>query len=138
MKNNILSDEFKFLITCCKIKYSENDISFIESYLNSQNIQYDDLIKLALAHRIIPLVYKSLNKLQMEKNIKKEKQSIEFLFANLKSLYLQIAKQNMLMSAELIRIIKLLKNNHINALVIKGPALSQMAYGDITLRQYGI
>lgn len=137
IENNIFSDEFKFLIICCKIKYSENDISFIESYLNSQNIRYDDLIKLALAHRIIPLVYKSLNKLQKEKSITKGKQSIELLFANLKSLYLQIAKQNMLMSAELIRIVKLLKNNNINALVIKGPALSQMAYGDITLRQYG-
>ena len=31
---------------------------------------------------------------------------------------------------------KLLKENQIEALAFKGPALSQMAYGDITLRQY--
>ena len=42
----------------------------------------------------------------------------------------------MLMSAELIKIMKLLKENQIEALAFKGPALSQMAYGDITLRQY--
>jgi len=42
----------------------------------------------------------------------------------------------MLMSAELIRIMKLLEENDIDALAFKGPALAQMAYGDITLRQY--
>ncbi len=40
------------------------------------------------------------------------------------------------MSAELIRIMKLLETNGIEALAFKGPALAQMAYGDITLRQY--
>ena len=42
----------------------------------------------------------------------------------------------MLMSAELIRIMKLLEKNDIKALAFKGPVLSQMVYGDITLRQY--
>jgi hypothetical protein len=41
------------------------------------------------------------------------------------------------MSAELIRIMKLLEDNGIEALAFKGPTLAQMAYGDITLRQYG-
>ena len=58
------------------------------------------------------------------------------LLADLKSAYLKIARRNMLMSAELIRIIKLLEKNSIEALAFKGPVLSQMAYGDITLRQY--
>jgi len=43
----------------------------------------------------------------------------------------------MLMSAELLRIMKLLESNGIEALVFKGPALAQMAYGDITMRQFG-
>ena len=42
----------------------------------------------------------------------------------------------MLMSAELIRIMKLLEENGIEALAFKGPTLAQAAYGDITLRQY--
>jgi hypothetical protein len=40
------------------------------------------------------------------------------------------------MSAELIRIMKLLEDNGIEALAFKGPTLAQMAYGNITLRQY--
>lgn len=41
------------------------------------------------------------------------------------------------MTAELIRIMKLLEDNGIKALAFKGPTLAQVAYGDITLRQYG-
>ena len=49
---------------------------------------------------------------------------------------MDIVKQNMLMTAELIKIMKLLEENGIEAISFKGPLLSQMAYGDITLRQY--
>jgi len=47
-----------------------------------------------------------------------------------------IAQKNMLMSAELIKVMKLLKENNIEAIAFKGPTLAQMAYGDIALRQY--
>ena len=47
-----------------------------------------------------------------------------------------IAQRNMLMSVELIKVMKLLEENNIEAIPFKGPLLAQMAYGDITLRQY--
>lgn len=43
----------------------------------------------------------------------------------------------MLMTAELLRIMKLLEEHNIEALAFKGPALAQQAYGDITMRQFG-
>ena len=49
---------------------------------------------------------------------------------------MDIAKRNMLMTSELIKVMKLLEENDIEAISFKGPLLSQMAYGDITLRQY--
>jgi len=49
---------------------------------------------------------------------------------------MEIVKENMLMSAELIKVMKLLEENGIEALAFKGPTLAQMAYGDIALRQY--
>jgi len=58
------------------------------------------------------------------------------ILSELKAHYMRISQRNMLMSAELIRIMKLLKENDIEALAFKGPALSQMVHGDITLRQY--
>ena len=54
----------------------------------------------------------------------------------MKSHNMNIAKQNMLMTTELIKVMKLLEENNIEAISFKGPVLSQMAYGDITLRQY--
>ena len=54
----------------------------------------------------------------------------------LKTRYMNISQRNMFMSAELLRIMDLLKENDIEALAFKGPTLAQSAYGDITLRQY--
>jgi len=54
----------------------------------------------------------------------------------MKSLNLSITKENMLMTIELINVIKLLKKNNINVLAFKGPTLAQIAYGNISLRQY--
>jgi len=49
---------------------------------------------------------------------------------------IEIAKTNMLMTSELIMLMKLFEENNIEAIAFKGPTLSQMAYGNLTLRQY--
>lgn len=49
---------------------------------------------------------------------------------------MDIVKYNMLLTSELIKIMKLLEENDIKAIAFKGPTLAQLAYGDITLRQY--
>jgi hypothetical protein len=54
----------------------------------------------------------------------------------MKSIYIDIVKHNMLLTSELINIMKLLEENDIKAIAFKGPTLAQLAYGDITLRQY--
>ena len=61
---------------------------------------------------------------------------VQNFLLELKPHYMSIVQRNMLMTSELIKIMRLLKENNIEALAFKGPALSQMAYGDITLRQY--
>ncbi|MBD3790221.1 MAG: nucleotidyltransferase family protein, partial [Campylobacterales bacterium] len=63
--------------------------------------------------------------------------SLENILTELKAHYMSISRRNMLMSAELLRIMKLLEANNIEALAFKGPALAQMAYGNITMRQFG-
>ena len=49
---------------------------------------------------------------------------------------MDIVKQNMLMTIELIKVIKILEENNIEAISFKGPVLSQLAYGDVISRQY--
>lgn len=146
-----LSDDLLFLITCCQTDLSKDDIEFIRSYLDAQHLDLHILIGLANQHGILPLVYKTLLALNADTPVVKTKEGCKklsdknsnlstnhgTLLAGLKSTYTQIAQRNMLMSAELIRIMKLFKENSIEALAFKGPTLSQTAYGDITLRQFG-
>lgn len=129
-----LSDKLLFLIACCQTERSEDDINFILSYLDTEDLNLNALISLANQHGILPLVYKTI------KNILENDSphtSLNAILLELKAYYIVIAQRNILMSAELIKIMKLLKENKIEALAFKGPALSQMAYGDITLRQFG-
>ncbi|GIT98125.1 nucleotidyltransferase family protein [Sulfurovum sp. TSL1] len=124
------------------------------SYLNAERLTLHALISLANQHGVLPLVYKTI------KNIVEKDSSLvpgdhegtahiecskrtqgyrpyEEILPELKAYYMRIAQRNMLMTSELIKIMDLLRENHIEALAFKGPALAQMAYGNITLRQFG-
>ena len=126
-----LNDELQFLVSCCQTTPSKENIDFIISHLNTKNLDLNALIALANQHGILPLVYKILKDL----NTQRLTLNADIL-TELKAHYMSISQRNMLMSAELIRIMKLLEEHDIEALAFKGPTLSQMAYGDITLRQY--
>ena len=141
-----LSNELQFVVTCCQVNSSEKDQEeHILSYLKTNHTKVDDLISLSYRHGVLPLVYKTILALNADTPVVKTKEGCKSLSSHavvlplLKKLqpeYMRIAQRNMLMSAELIRIMKLLEDNGIEALAFKGPTLAQMAYGDITLRQY--
>ena len=151
-----LNDELKFFIACCQTNPSKDDINFIHTYLNSKRLTLNTLIPLANQHGILPLVYKTIKNLShLELNsdtpVVKTKEgcgddprssrstqhlTLNTLLSELKAHYMSIVQRNMLMTSELIKLMHLLRENNIEALAFKGPALSQMAYGDITLRQY--
>ena len=127
-----LSTELRFLVNCCKTDPSEEDINLIQNTLST--IDHQLLTSMANHHGILPLVYKTLKNLHSDHQSSTTNHEILSAF---KKQYLIIAQRNILMSAELIRIMKLLKENGIEAIAFKGPTLAQIAYDDITLRQYG-
>jgi hypothetical protein len=136
-KNNYFP-KFRFLVACCQV---QPDLEEIKLYIESKQWKIEDwenIFSLASRHGILPLLYKTLR--QLDTSLKLSVTSSESYFpnllTNLKTRYMNISQQNMLMSAELIRIMKLFKENKIPALAFKGPTLAQMAYNDITLRQY--
>ena len=127
-----LSDDLKFLIACCQVQPDLEEIALQMSNEKLEIRNWGNIISLATRHGILPLVYKAIKEISTQ-----DGSTIPPAYINeLKAHYMGISQRNMLMSAELIRIMKLLKENNIDALAFKGPALSQMAYGDITLRQY--
>ena len=140
-----LSLELRLLITCCQVDLSEDEINFIQNSFST--IDYRKLSDTASRHAVLPLVYKTLKNLfpsdlSAQRARPKGQMPLECstlnaqLLTNLKSDYMRISQRNMLKSAELIKILNLFSENHIEALAFKGPTLAQMAYGNITLRQY--
>ena len=55
----------------------------------------------------------------------------------MKSIYMDIVKYNMLMTNELLNVLKVFEEKNIDCIPFKGPVLSKLIYGDITFRQYG-
>ena len=129
-----LSDKLLFLIYCCQTERSEDDINFILSYLDTEHLELNALISLANQHGILPLVYKAIKTLLQNDS---SNSSTKILLTMIKPHYLSTVHNNMSMSADLLKILSLFKENHIKALSFKGPSLAEMAYGDITLRQFG-
>jgi hypothetical protein len=126
--------QIKFVITSSKAKLSQSDIEYIRDYISKyiiDDMTVDDTIATISRHGLIPLVYHTLRDLSSDIDIPST------LLSKLQARYKLIAQKNMLMSAELIRIVKLLEENHIKAIPFKGAILSQLIYSDITLRQFG-
>ena len=137
---NLLNDDLQFLVSCCQRVLSEENKVFILSYINAEDLEINALSSLANQHGILPLIYKTIKKIVDEdhsrSSLNTQHLAPSTLLAELKTKYMVISQRNMLMSAELIRIMKLLRENSIEALAFKGPVLGEMAYEDITLRQY--
>ena len=146
-----LSAELRFLVACCQAEPTPGDINLIGDYL-SQPTNHQSLITTASCHGVLPLVYKTLLALNADTSAMKIKggntnapsgnalgvhESLDLLLADLKTAYMSIVQRNMLITGELIRMMELLRENGIEALAFKGPALARLAYGDITLRQFG-
>lgn len=121
---NYLSNDLLLIIECCK---DEPSITKLENYYS--NIKsWNSFIYKAKCHGVLPLIYKTLktyNTIQ-EKDV----------LANLRSIYFEISKDNMKLSAELIEITKILNIHNINYLSFKGPLLSISIYNNIINRQY--
>ena len=83
---------------------------------------------LAHVHGVFPLVYKTLKNYEtlIPQNI----------LMQMKKNNMNIVRQSMLMTSELLKIMKFLEEHNINAISFKGPLLSQLAYKDIAVRQY--
>ncbi len=123
--------ELEFLIACCQRQPSQKDIDFIQDTIKDPTLDIQQLLTLSSHHGVLPLLYKTLNRVGAEAF------NMQHLLFNLKPFYLSLVKKNMLMSGELIRIMNLFEEVDVKAIAFKGPALAQAAYGDITSRQYG-
>jgi hypothetical protein len=108
----------------CKLKQNTQDIR--DSIFRIKD--WKNFISLSYSHGIFPLVYRGLK--NFDDLVPKD------ILTVMKFKYMDILKQNMLMTSELIKVLKILEENNIEAITFKGPSLSHLAYGDVISRQY--
>lgn len=124
----MLSSEYKLLIDCCQ---NQIDTSAIQTALSSYSDgNYQDIHRLSHKHGIYPLLYKTIRSIRPD-SLSSETDDL------FKQSNMAITQRNMLMSAELLQLMHLFDANSIDAMAFKGPVLGEMAYGSVTLRQYG-
>lgn len=132
MENNKefnISKEIELLIYCARTNVDQKTkIKIIQ--LVQENLNWEYLIQKALTHGLIPLLYYNLNQICPE-YIPNE------FSRDLKSQFNFNTNKNLLMVAELLNILRLLKNNGIKAVPYKGPVLADLIYGNIAFRQFG-
>ena len=126
-----MTPDIQFLINCCKTNPTATEIKQICTHISKlDSQQLSRIVTLAHAHGIFPLVYHTI-----------QTHAVDLIsdetHAELKQHNMTIVMQNMRMTAELIRIMRLLEENGIEALAFKGPTLAYSVYGNIVLRQYG-
>ncbi len=123
----ILSNEDKLLLDCLRSGVDVGRQSKLKSLVDLP-LDWDELIRSAETRGISSLVYKSLNGTDAESIIPASGME------RLRNAYHLTAAQNMFFYSEVQRILKAFKKADIDAMLLKGAALSATVYDDIGLR----
>ena len=94
-----------------------------------QTLDWDYLLKTALRHKVMPLLY-----WQLKTNFN-ESVPAEFM-ERLRDYFYLNAARNHLLTEELCEVLALFERNGIRAVPYKGAALAESVYGDVALRQF--
>ena len=117
-----LSNDLKLILECCKASSNKETINKLCTKIEN----WENFLNLSYRHGVLPLVYKGLKNESIPQVIKEHFQSQN----------LSIAKNNLLLSAELCMISRELQKNNIQYKAFKGPLLSLQTLEDVTQRQY--
>ncbi len=98
--------------------------------LLQQPIDWNFCIDFARYHHVTPLFFNSLF------NLCPTAPPADFM-KQTKQWYQQHSLRNLLVTAELLKVQRGLQNIDIPMLVVKGPALAKLVYGDVRLREFG-
>ena len=120
--------EMEFLLCCARTQLDPQAVERIHS-LARRDTDWDYLVRTAIRHRVIPLLYRSLKK--------GCPQAVpDGTLEQLRRYFLVNAGRNLFLSDRLLKILSLLKDRGIFAIPFKGPVLAEYVYGDVALRQF--
>ncbi len=121
--------ELRLILSCLHLSPNERDSAQIRQ-LSTELIDWDRFLLSVDRHKVAPLVYTNLRRFAW----RSLPQSVR---DKLSESYRSNTLRNMAIAAETARLTKLLETNGIPVLVLKGPALALLVYGNLSLRSAG-
>jgi Uncharacterised nucleotidyltransferase len=126
---NIFQPEVSLLLDCARMRLDAQETSRIKS-LVSKNIEWGYLLRMARAHGVMPLLYRTLNSTCSDA-VPKE------ILEQLRDHFYGNAGRNLFLTKELLKLLHLLEAHKIPAIPYKGPVLAACIYGNLALREFG-
>lgn len=121
--------EEELLLFCVRTVIDGGIADRVQTLLR-QDLDWHYLVQTALHHRVIPLLYRSLIQLCPGSTPKGTLRELQHRYrAN--------TRRNLYVAAELIKLIDWLETHGITAIPYKGPVIAIVAYGNLSLRQFG-
>jgi hypothetical protein len=118
--------EIELLLCCARSKMDEKTKVKVEK-LVSQEIDWNCLLAIAKRHKLLPLLYYHLNTINGA-SIPSE------IITSLRSYFQINTQRNLLLTFELLKLLKIFKEHQIVAIPLKGPVLATFAYSNFGLR----
>ncbi len=126
MMLNSFEKENKILLACARSRMDDFSKHCL-TQLVVNDINWDALVKLAIHHKLLPLLYKNLSSV-CPANVPAR------ILADLRNFFTSNSIQNLSKLRALLQIVKLFEKNGIDVLTVKGPLFTHQYYGDISLR----
>jgi len=117
----------ELLLLSARLSIDANLANRIKDLLR-ERIDWTYLIETANQHRVLPLLYRTLTRID-ERAVPREKLS------QLQRLFHANARRNLFLAGELLQILDLLAAHDIPVIPYKGPVLATSVYGDLSFRQ---
>lgn len=115
--------EFDLLLACCAC---DQKVEQVQNSLRRE-VEWERLARLADRHGVLPQVYSTLAQAEGVSSV---------ALSSLRPMYERSVHQALWLTRELLRIIQRFDSHCIRATPYKGPALAQILYGNVTLRQF--
>ena len=117
------------LLLCCARTECDTEVASRLRVLAGTSIDWEYLFRLAQRHSVLPLIYRQL---QMHaSDLVPKDRLVQF-----KQSYQENVARNLVLTSELMTLLRTFANAGIESVPFKGPALALIAYDDVSLRRF--
>jgi hypothetical protein len=128
LADSTTSAEVALVLCCCRNAINPSEPISVAHILN-QPIDWQRVFAIAANHYLIPLLHTQLQQFCSQ-------QVPTWVTQTLKGQFQANMQQNLVLTAELIKVTRCLKDEKITAIALKGSTLAQLAYRNLALRQF--